>query len=71
MKDISLVIIIMWIMIAVISVITEVKTNEDYIKQLEQNEIEQSEEREVYVNKCKKYEDLLKGNGLLDECECR
>ena len=71
MKDISLVIIIMWIMIVVISVITEVKTSEDYIKQLEQNEIEQAEEKEVYVNKCKKYEDLLKRNGLLDECECR
>lgn len=43
---------------------------EEQIKQLEQNNIEQTEEKEVYVNKCKMYEDMLKANGLLDECEC-
>lgn len=45
---------------------------EKYIKELEQNNIEQVEEKEVYVNKCKMYEDLLEGSGLVvDECECR
>lgn len=43
----------------------------EYITQLEQNNIEQAEEKEVYINRCKMYEDLLKANGLLDECECR
>ncbi len=44
----------------------------EYIKELEQNQIEQAEEKEVYVNKCKMLEDLLKENGFtLDECECR
>lgn len=44
---------------------------EKYIKELEQNNIEQTEEKEVYVNKCKMLEDLFEANGLLDECECR
>ncbi len=43
----------------------------EYIKELEQNNIEQAEEKEVYINRCKMYEDLLEANGLLDECECR
>lgn len=47
------------------------ESQDEYINQLEQNAYEQIEEKEVYVNKCKIYEDLLKSNGLLDECECR
>lgn len=44
---------------------------EEQIDELKQNNIEQVEEKEVYVNKCKMYEDLMKANGLLDECECK
>lgn len=43
---------------------------QEYIEKLEQNEIEQAEEKEVYRNRCKMYEDILEVNGLLDECEC-
>ena len=43
---------------------------EKYIKELEQNQIEQAEEKEVYRNRCKMLEDLLEVNGLLDEYEC-
>ncbi len=46
------------------------KEYEYQIIQLQQNQIEQAEEKEVYVNKCKMYEDILEANGLLDECEC-
>lgn len=49
-----------------VEIVDNSKQNEsqgEYIKQLE--------EKEVYVNKCKMYEDLLKENGLFDECECR
>lgn len=44
---------------------------QEYIEGLEQNQIEQAEEKEVYINRCKMYEDCLKSNGLFDECECR
>lgn len=44
---------------------------QEYIEGLEQNQIEQAEEKEVYINRCKMYEELLEVNGLLDECECR
>lgn len=47
------------------------KEYEYQIIQLQQNQIEQAEEKEVYVNKCKMYEDILETNGLIDECECR
>ncbi len=47
------------------------KNKNDQIQQLEQNNIEQAEENEVYRNRCKMYEDFMKENGLLDECECR
>lgn len=48
------------------------KEYEYQIIQLQQNQIEQAEEKEVYVNKCKMYEDLMRANGItLDECECR
>ena len=42
------------------------------INQLEQNNIEQAEEKEVYINRCKMLEDLLEGSGLVvDDCEYR
>ena len=45
---------------------------QEYIEGLEQNQIEQAEEKEVYINRCKMYEDLLEGSGLVvDDCECR
>ena len=51
---------------------TKVNQQQDScIKRLEQNNIEQIEEKEVYINRCKMYEDFLKVNGLLDECRCR
>lgn len=53
-----------------ICTILKYQIDTDYIKELEQNNIEQMEEKEVYMNKCKMMEDLLKANGLVDECEC-
>ncbi len=47
------------------------KQYKEQIKELEQNNIEQAEEKEVYMNRCKMYEDLLEQNGLVDYCECR
>ena len=45
---------------------------EKYIKELKQNNIEQAEEKEVYINRCKMLEDLIEGSGLVaDECECK
>lgn len=76
MKDIDLtfaylVSIIIVIVVGLACLVTDYHEQKDYIKELQQNQIEQAEEKEVYVNKCKMYEDLLKRNGLLDECECR
>lgn len=71
MKYIDFLITIIILMIFVIILGIQVKDNEEIIKQLEQNNIEQTEEKEVYRNRCKMYEDLMKENGLLDECECR
>lgn len=59
---------------ALVEIVNNSKQNENqskYIKELEQNQIEQAEEKEVYRNKCKMYEDMLIKAGLLDECECR
>lgn len=51
--------------------ILKYQINTDYINQLEQNNIEQIEEKEVYRNRCKMLEDLLEGSGLVvDDCEC-
>lgn len=70
-EDIYWLAIIIVFIIFVIILGVQVKGNEFYIKQLEQNNIEQSEEKEVYINKCKMLEDLIKENGItLDECEC-
>lgn len=68
--EISIVLAIISIILSLFSITYRLISKSEYIKYLEQNQIEQAEEKEVYVNKCKKYEDLLKGNGLLDECEC-
>lgn len=44
---------------------------DEYIKQLEQNNAEQAEEKQVYINRCKMLEDMLEESGLVvDDCEC-
>jgi len=58
------------ILIEVVNNSKQDESQKEYIKQLEQNNKEQMEEKEVYRNKCKMMEDLLKANGLVDECEC-
>lgn len=69
--EISIVLAIISIILSLFSITYRLISKSEYIKQLEQNQIEQAEEKEVYINKCKMYEDLLKVNGLLDECECK
>lgn len=69
--EISIVLAIISIILSLFSITYRLISKSDYIKQLEQNNIEQIEEKEVYRNKCKLLEDLMKENGLLDECECR
>lgn len=50
----------------------EFRKYEEQIKLLKQNNIEQNEEKEVYMNRCKMLEDLISENGLvLDNCECK
>ena len=48
----------------------EINQKEEQIKQLKQNNIEQIEEKEVYINQCKMYEDFINQNGLVDNCDC-
>ena len=72
MEKIDWLIIIITLIIFTIILGIQQDENNDYIKQLQQNQIEQAEEKEVYENKCKMYEDLMRANGItLDECECR
>jgi len=76
MSDIEAAHLIAIIILIILGVVILIKDNmsfniNDYIKQLEQNNIEQTEEKEVYINRCKMLEDLMKENGIiLDECEC-
>lgn len=63
----------LWIILLIVFILNGIqncRVGSEYVKYLEQNQIEQAEEKEVYVNKCKKYEDMMRKNGLLDECEC-
>lgn len=69
--EISIVLAIISIILSLFSITYRIMSKSEYVKYLEQNQIEQAEEKEVYVNKCKMYEDLLEANGLLDECECK
>lgn len=60
------------LIITIVNGIQNYKVGSEYIKYLEQNNIEQTEEKEVYINRCKTLEDLMKENGItLDKCECR
>lgn len=50
----------------------EINQKEEQIKQLKQNNIEQAEEKEVYINRCKMLEDLINERGLaVDNCDCK
>ncbi len=45
---------------------------EEQIKQLKQNNIEQAEEKAVYINRCEMLEDLINERGLaIDNCDCK
>lgn len=73
-KIIYFVILVAWIILLIITIVNgtqNYKVGSEYMKYLQQNSIEQIEEKEVYINRCKMYEDLLEANGMLDECECR
>ena len=65
-------ILVVMLFVVILAILNFTAEDKEYIKQLEQNQIEQAEEKEVYRNRCKMLEDLMKENGLtLDECECR
>ena len=66
---ISIIVAIYATIISTMMIIT-INLDTEKIKQLEQNNIEQAEEKEVYINRCKMYEDILIEAGLIDECEC-
>ena len=66
---ISIIVAIYATIISTMMIIT-INLDTEKIKQLEQNNIEQIEEKEVYINRCKMYEDILIEAGLIDECEC-
>lgn len=67
----GLVYVIIVIGVFILPTIFAYKSNEQ-IKQLEQNNSEQAEEKEYYINRCKMLENLLEESGLVvDECECR
>lgn len=73
-KIMHFVILVAWIILLIVFILNGIQNyrlSSEQIKQLKQNQIEQAEEKEVYINRCKMYEDCLKSNGLLDECECR
>ena len=73
-KIIYFVILVAWIILLIVFILNGIqnyRVSSEQIKYLQQKNIEQAEEKEVYVNKCKMYEDLLEANGLLDECECK
>lgn len=71
MEKIDWLIIIITLIIFTIILGIQQDENNDYIKQLKQNNTEQAEEKEVYINKCKMYEDFMIKSGIIDECECR
>lgn len=73
-KIMHFVILVAWIILLIVFILNGIQNyrlSSEQIKQLKQNQIEQAEEKEVYINRCKMYEELLEVNGLLDECECR
>lgn len=49
----------------------EIKEKEEIIKQLKQNNIEQLEEKEVYIKRCEMLEEIIIQEGVaIDNCEC-
>lgn len=74
-KIIYLVITVLWIILLIVFILNGIQNyivGSEYVKYLKQNNIEQIEEKEVYRNRCKILEELMKENGItLDECECR
>lgn len=67
-KFINIILIIILIQVIYLVVDNEVELKKkNYL--LEQSLNEQTEEKEVYINKCKMLEDMLYSN-FLDTCEC-
>ena len=51
--------------------IVQICKQDDYIKQLEQNNFEQIEEKEYYITRTQELENILLDSGIVvDECEC-
>lgn len=66
----GLVCVIIAIGLFILPTIFEYESNEQ-IKQLEQNNAEQEEEKEYYITRTQQLENLLEGSGLVvDDCEC-
>lgn len=58
-------------LLPIFAIMTDEKGQSDYIKQLEQNNAEQIEEKEYYITRTQELENILLDSGIVvDDCEC-
>ena len=58
-------------LLPIFAIMTDEKEQSDYIKQLEQNNFEQIEEKEYYRERSQELENIILDSGIVvDDCEC-
>ena len=58
-------------LVPLFTVVCGITEKDNYIKQLEQNNFEQIEEKEYYITRTQELENIIKDSGIVvDDCEC-